>query len=167
LKKDSCGDQFLSVPSPFTWSKPKPGHTPIFRTSSLPPLDWPLPAHFGQCELKIEVQPKTHHRAHYETEGSRGAVKASTGGHPVVKESKIRSSFDVVFDAQLLLSMGKKKVYGKHSRYLTTLTWKLLSIITTYNFLATSSHMALLTCRSTGKSSPWLGSLSSSKLCIL
>ncbi|KAG8521761.1 Nuclear factor of activated T-cells, cytoplasmic 3 protein, partial [Galemys pyrenaicus] len=85
LKKDSCGDQFLSVPSPFTWSKPKPGHTPIFRTSSLPPLDWPLPTHFGQCELKIEVQPKTHHRAHYETEGSRGAVKASTGGHPVVK----------------------------------------------------------------------------------
>ncbi|XP_049478933.1 nuclear factor of activated T-cells, cytoplasmic 3 [Panthera uncia] len=54
-------------------------------TSSLPPLDWPLPTHFGQCELKIEVQPKTHHRAHYETEGSRGAVKASTGGHPVVK----------------------------------------------------------------------------------
>ncbi|KAM6176733.1 LOW QUALITY PROTEIN: nuclear factor of activated T-cells, cytoplasmic 3 [Erethizon dorsatum] len=85
LKKDSSGDQFLSVPSPFTWNKPKPGHTPIFRTSSLPPLDWPLPTHFGQCELKIEVQPKTHHRAHYETEGSRGAVKASTGGHPVVK----------------------------------------------------------------------------------
>ncbi|XP_015270182.1 PREDICTED: nuclear factor of activated T-cells, cytoplasmic 3 [Gekko japonicus] len=85
LKKDLPGDQFLSVPSHFTWSKPKPGHTPIFRTSSLPPLDWPLPAQYGQCELKIEVQPKTHHRAHYETEGSRGAVKASTGGHPVVK----------------------------------------------------------------------------------
>ncbi|NXU49477.1 NFAC3 factor, partial [Turnix velox] len=85
LKKDLPGDQFLSVPSHFTWNKPKPGHTPIFRTSSLPPLDWPLPSHFGQCELKIEVQPKTHHRAHYETEGSRGAVKASTGGHPVVK----------------------------------------------------------------------------------
>ncbi|XP_042732857.1 nuclear factor of activated T-cells, cytoplasmic 3 isoform X2 [Lagopus leucura] len=85
LKKDLPGDQFLSVPSHFTWNKPKPGHTPIFRTSSLPPLDWPLPSHYGQCELKIEVQPKTHHRAHYETEGSRGAVKASTGGHPVVK----------------------------------------------------------------------------------
>lgn len=56
-----------------------------FSTSSLPPLDWPLPIQYGQCELKIEVQPKTHHRAHYETEGSRGAVKASTGGHPVVK----------------------------------------------------------------------------------
>uniref|UniRef100_A0A8C3CSD8 Nuclear factor of activated T cells 3 n=1 Tax=Cairina moschata TaxID=8855 RepID=A0A8C3CSD8_CAIMO len=85
LKKDLPGDQFLSVPSHFTWNKPKPGHTPIFRTSSLPPLDWPLPSHYGQCELKIDVQPKTHHRAHYETEGSRGAVKASTGGHPVVK----------------------------------------------------------------------------------
>lgn len=85
LKKDMPGDQFLSVPSHFTWNKPKPGHTPIFRTSSLPPLDWPLSAQYGQCELKIEVQPKTHHRAHYETEGSRGAVKASTGGHPVVK----------------------------------------------------------------------------------
>lgn len=55
------------------------------RTSSLPPLDWPLPNQFGQFELKIEVQPKAHHRAHYETEGSRGAVKASSGGHPLVK----------------------------------------------------------------------------------
>ncbi|XP_064414626.1 nuclear factor of activated T-cells, cytoplasmic 3 isoform X2 [Latimeria chalumnae] len=85
LKKDLSGEQFLSVPSHFTWNKPKPGHTPIFRTSSLPPLDWPLPCQYGQYELKIEVQPKTHHRAHYETEGSRGAVKASSGGHPVVK----------------------------------------------------------------------------------
>ncbi|TNN66748.1 Nuclear factor of activated T-cells, cytoplasmic 3 [Liparis tanakae] len=29
--------------------------------------------------------PKAHHRAHYETEGSRGAVKAASGGHPIVK----------------------------------------------------------------------------------
>lgn len=85
LKKDGPGEQFLSVPSHFSWNKPKPGHTPIFRTSSLPPLDWPLPNQFGQYELKIEVQPKAHHRAHYETEGSRGAVKAASGGHPVVK----------------------------------------------------------------------------------
>ncbi|XP_004067444.1 nuclear factor of activated T-cells, cytoplasmic 3 isoform X1 [Oryzias latipes] len=85
LKKDGHVEQFLSVPSHFSWSKPKPGHTPIFRTSSLPPLDWPLPSQFGQYELKIEVQPKAHHRAHYETEGSRGAVKAASGGHPIVK----------------------------------------------------------------------------------
>ncbi|CAL8403959.1 unnamed protein product [Boreogadus saida] len=85
MKKDAAGEQFLSVPSHFTWNKPKPGHTPIFRTSSLPPLDWPLPSQFGQYELKIEVHPKAHHRAHYETEGSRGAVKATSGGHPIVK----------------------------------------------------------------------------------
>lgn len=57
----------------------------LFRSSSLPPLDWPLPNQFEGLELRIEVQPRTHHRAHYETEGSRGAVKASPGGHPVVK----------------------------------------------------------------------------------
>ncbi|XP_068166140.1 nuclear factor of activated T-cells, cytoplasmic 3 isoform X2 [Antennarius striatus] len=85
LKKDGPGEQFLSVPSHFLWNKPKPGHTPVFRTSSLPPLDWPLPSQFGQFDLKIEVQPKAHHRAHYETEGSRGAVKAASGGHPIVK----------------------------------------------------------------------------------
>ncbi|ROL52729.1 Nuclear factor of activated T-cells, cytoplasmic 3, partial [Anabarilius grahami] len=87
LKKDGSGEQFLSVPSHFTWNKPKPGHTPIFRASSLPPLDWPLPNQYGQYELKIEVHPKAHHRAHYETEGSRGAVKATSGGHPIVKYS--------------------------------------------------------------------------------
>ncbi|XP_048667903.1 nuclear factor of activated T-cells, cytoplasmic 2-like [Marmota marmota marmota] len=54
-------------------------------TASLPPLEWPLSNQSGSYELQIEVQPKPHHRAHYETEGSRGAVKAPTGGHPVVQ----------------------------------------------------------------------------------
>lgn len=54
-------------------------------TASLPPLEWPLSSQSGSYELRIEVQPKPHHRAHYETEGSRGAVKAPTGGHPVVQ----------------------------------------------------------------------------------
>lgn len=53
--------------------------------ASLPPLEWPIPRRTDQYELRIEVQPKPHHRAHYETEGSRGAVKAPTGGHPVVQ----------------------------------------------------------------------------------
>lgn len=60
----------------------------LFRSipvQSLPPLEWPLSSHSGSYELQIEVQPKPHHRAHYETEGSRGAVKAPTGGHPVVQ----------------------------------------------------------------------------------
>ncbi|XP_023841737.1 nuclear factor of activated T-cells, cytoplasmic 3 isoform X1 [Salvelinus sp. IW2-2015] len=94
LKQDGLFEEvFLSVPSHFTWSKPKLGNTPLFspvlapppRTSSLPPLDWPLPSQFGQCELKVDVQPRGHHRAHYETEGSRGAIKAASGGHPSVK----------------------------------------------------------------------------------
>lgn len=52
---------------------------------SLPALEWPLPSSTEQYELNIEVQPRQHHRAHYETEGSRGAVKAASGGHPVVQ----------------------------------------------------------------------------------
>ncbi|XP_032093995.1 nuclear factor of activated T-cells, cytoplasmic 4 [Thamnophis elegans] len=80
------GMDYLAVPSPLSWSKARlGGHSPLFRSSALPPLDWPLPSQYEQYELKIEVQPRTHHRAHYETEGSRGAVKATPGGHPVVK----------------------------------------------------------------------------------
>lgn len=52
---------------------------------TLPALDWQLPSCSGPYNLQIEVQPKSHHRAHYETEGSRGAVKALSGGHPVVQ----------------------------------------------------------------------------------
>lgn len=82
-EQGGLADLFLQVPSHFSW-KPKPGN-PLFRTSSPPPLDWPLPPQSDQCELKVEVQPKSYHRAHYETEGSRGSIKAATAGHPVVK----------------------------------------------------------------------------------
>lgn len=58
--------------------------TASYRALTPPPLDWPLPSQFDQYELKLEVQPKSYHRAHYETEGSRGAIKAAEG-HPVVK----------------------------------------------------------------------------------
>lgn len=51
----------------------------------LPSLEWPLPSQSGQYELLIQQQPRSHHRAHYETEGSRGAVKTSNGGHPEVQ----------------------------------------------------------------------------------
>ncbi|XP_067091687.1 nuclear factor of activated T-cells, cytoplasmic 3-like [Osmerus mordax] len=85
VNQDGLAELFLSVPSHFTWNKPKQGNSPLFRLSSPPSLDCPLPSQDGQYELKIEVQPKAHHRAHYETEGSRGAVKAASGGHPVVK----------------------------------------------------------------------------------
>ncbi|MGH0127514.1 UNVERIFIED_CONTAM: hypothetical protein FKN15_015178 [Acipenser sinensis] len=81
-KENYCGE-FLSVPqNPYSWSKPKSYISP-----SLPALDWQLPSCSGPYELQVDVQPKSHHRAHYETEGSRGAVKASAGGHPIVQAS--------------------------------------------------------------------------------
>ncbi|CAF90079.1 unnamed protein product, partial [Tetraodon nigroviridis] len=78
MKKEGYCSGFLDVPQPlYSWSKPK--HL------ALPALDWQLPSSSGPYSLQIEVQPKCHHRAHYETEGSRGAVKAAAGGHPVVQ----------------------------------------------------------------------------------
>ncbi|XP_056149357.1 nuclear factor of activated T-cells, cytoplasmic 4 [Lampris incognitus] len=82
----SLGMDYLSVPPALGWGRTRANaHSPLFRSNALPPLDWPLPSQFDQYELRIEVQPRPHHRAHYETEGSRGAVKAAPAGHPVVK----------------------------------------------------------------------------------
>lgn len=50
-----------------------------------PSLEWLLPHKSGPYELLIQHQPRSHHRAQYETEGSRGAVKTSNGGHPEVQ----------------------------------------------------------------------------------
>ncbi|XP_053718210.1 nuclear factor of activated T-cells, cytoplasmic 1 [Synchiropus splendidus] len=81
LKKEGFCGGYLDVPHhPYSWSKPKQYVSP-----ALPALDWQLPSSSGPYSLQIEVQPKSHHRAHYETEGSRGAVKALAAGHPVVQ----------------------------------------------------------------------------------
>ncbi|XP_019496466.1 PREDICTED: nuclear factor of activated T-cells, cytoplasmic 2 [Hipposideros armiger] len=85
-RRNSAPEPILLVPP--TWPKQLVPAIPICSipvTASLPPLEWPLSHQSGSYELRIEVQPKPHHRAHYETEGSRGAVKAPTGGHPVVQ----------------------------------------------------------------------------------
>ncbi|XP_077413273.1 nuclear factor of activated T-cells, cytoplasmic 4 isoform X1 [Vanacampus margaritifer] len=82
----SMSMDYLSVPPALAWGRTRANaHSPLFRSNALPPLDWPLTSQFDQYELRIEVQPRPHHRAHYETEGSRGAVKATPTGHPVVK----------------------------------------------------------------------------------
>lgn len=40
----------------------------------------------GKCQLQILAQPEQQHRARYQTEGSRGAVKDRSGnGFPIVK----------------------------------------------------------------------------------
>ncbi|XP_016130918.1 nuclear factor of activated T-cells, cytoplasmic 2 [Sinocyclocheilus grahami] len=70
---------------PANWSSQALPGVCSMPVAALPALDWPLPSSTEQYELRIEVQPRQHHRAHYETEGSRGAVKASAGGHPVVQ----------------------------------------------------------------------------------
>ncbi|KAK2867584.1 hypothetical protein Q8A67_025701 [Cirrhinus molitorella] len=85
LKKEDIVEHFLAVPTHFPWVKPKQVGTPLYRSTSLPPLDCPLPSQCGQCELKMEIQPRPHHRAHYETEGSRGAIKSDCGRHPFVQ----------------------------------------------------------------------------------
>uniref|UniRef100_A0A8C6PVV1 Nuclear factor of activated T cells 4 n=1 Tax=Nothobranchius furzeri TaxID=105023 RepID=A0A8C6PVV1_NOTFU len=82
----SLSMDYLPVPPALAWGRTRASaQSPLFRSNALPPLDWPLPSQFDQYELRIEVQPRPHHRAHYETEGSRGAVKAAPTGHPVVK----------------------------------------------------------------------------------
>ncbi|XP_031471869.1 nuclear factor of activated T-cells, cytoplasmic 2 isoform X1 [Phasianus colchicus] len=84
-RRNSAPESILLVPP--SWTKQLMPAIPIcsLPVQSLPPLEWPLSSQSGSYELRIEVQPKPHHRAHYETEGSRGAVKAPTGGHPVVQ----------------------------------------------------------------------------------
>ncbi|XP_078139894.1 nuclear factor of activated T-cells, cytoplasmic 2 isoform X2 [Centroberyx gerrardi] len=72
---------------PAVWPPPHPAHHGVFSlpVAPLPSLEWPLPSQSGQYELLIQEQPRSHHRAHYETEGSRGAVKTPKGGHPEVQ----------------------------------------------------------------------------------
>ncbi|KAJ6664414.1 hypothetical protein lerEdw1_007071 [Lerista edwardsae] len=109
IRKGNFCDQYLSVPQhPYQWAKSKPLSPTSYMSPSLPALDWQLPSHSGPYELQIEVQPKSHHRAHYETEGSRGAVKASAGGHPVVQVT------DVLVAAMLVCVSSPPYVYAEY-----------------------------------------------------
>nr|XP_033489850.1 nuclear factor of activated T-cells, cytoplasmic 3-like [Epinephelus lanceolatus] len=113
-EQDGLADLFLQVPSHFSWNKPKPGNPPLFRTSSPPPLDWPLPNQFDQCELKVEVQPRSYHRAHYETEGSRGSIKAATTGHPIIN---LIGYSDQPLSLQLFIGTADDRYLRPHSFY--------------------------------------------------
>ncbi|XP_072226887.1 nuclear factor of activated T-cells, cytoplasmic 1 [Leuresthes tenuis] len=111
LKKESYCGGFLDVPQhPYSWSKPKPYMSP-----SLPALDWQLPSSSGPYSLQIEVQPKSHHRAHYETEGSRGAVKALAGGHPVVQLHGYMESEPLTL--QLFIGTADDRLLRPHAFY--------------------------------------------------
>ncbi|KAM9512264.1 nuclear factor of activated T-cells, cytoplasmic 1-like isoform 3-T3 [Salvelinus alpinus] len=128
FKKESYCGGFLDVPQhPYSWSKPKP------YLSSLPALDWQLPSCSGPYSLQIEMQPKSHHRAHYETEGSRGAVKAPSGGHPVVQLYGYMESEPLTL--QLFIGTADDRLLRPHAFYqVHRITGKTVS---------TASHEAL------------------------
>ncbi|CAL8339478.1 unnamed protein product [Lota lota] len=81
----------------------------------VPSLEWPLPSQSGPYELVIHQQPKSHHRAHYETEGSRGAVKTPNGGHPVVQLVGCRGSGPLAL--QVFIGMADERVMKPHAFY--------------------------------------------------
>ncbi|KAM4027052.1 nuclear factor of activated T-cells, cytoplasmic 1 isoform 8-T8 [Anomaloglossus baeobatrachus] len=116
IRKAMPCDQFLSVPQhPYHWAKPKSISQTSYMSPSLPALDWHLPSQSGPYELRIEVQPKSHHRAHYETEGSRGAVKASTGGHPIVQLHGYLESEPLTI--QLFIGTADDRLLRPHAFY--------------------------------------------------
>ncbi|KAG9339228.1 hypothetical protein JZ751_023923 [Albula glossodonta] len=116
----SCDQDVKAKPESFfvippMWTKPLvPGICSI-PMASVPPLEWPLPRRTEQYELNIEVQPKPHHRAHYETEGSRGAVKAPTGGHPVVQLRGYRGKDPL--GLQIFIGTADERILKPHAFY--------------------------------------------------
>ncbi|XP_029446695.1 nuclear factor of activated T-cells, cytoplasmic 1 isoform X6 [Rhinatrema bivittatum] len=116
IRKGNFCDQYLSVPQhPYQWAKPKNLSPTSYMSPSLPALDWQLPSHSGPYELRLEVQPKSHHRAHYETEGSRGAVKASAGGHPIVQLHGYLESEPLT--VQLFIGTADDRLLRPHAFY--------------------------------------------------
>ncbi|XP_076158052.1 nuclear factor of activated T-cells, cytoplasmic 1 isoform X1 [Alosa pseudoharengus] len=111
FKKEGYSGGFLDVPQhTYSWSKPK-----TYISPSLPALDWQLPSSSGPYSLQIDVQPKSHHRAHYETEGSRGAVKALAGGHPVVQLHGYMESEPLTL--QLFIGTADDRMLRPHAFY--------------------------------------------------
>ncbi|KAM5222048.1 nuclear factor of activated T-cells, cytoplasmic 1 isoform 2-T2 [Ctenodactylus gundi] len=134
-RRGAFGEQYLSVPPPaFAWAAPRPLPPAPYVSPSLPALDWQLPSHSGPYELRIEVQPKSHHRAHYETEGSRGAVKASAGGHPIVQLHGYMENEPLTL--QLFIGTADDRLLRPHAFYqVHRITGKTVS---------TTSHEAIL-----------------------
>ncbi|XP_061689565.1 nuclear factor of activated T-cells, cytoplasmic 2 isoform X1 [Syngnathoides biaculeatus] len=102
---------------PTLWP-PDPNHVGALGGLSLAPLpslEWPLPSQSSQYELMIKTQPRSHHRAHYETEGSRGAVKTSNGGHPEVQLHGYRGTAPLVL--QVFIGTADERLLKPHAFY--------------------------------------------------
>lgn len=106
---------------PAVWAPTQPAHQPARCTISglsvapLPSLEWSLPSQSGQYELMILQQPRSHHRAHYETEGSRGAVKTPNGGHPEVQLRGYQGTAPV--GLQVFIGTADEKLLKPHAFY--------------------------------------------------
>ncbi|XP_005943298.1 nuclear factor of activated T-cells, cytoplasmic 2 [Haplochromis burtoni] len=81
----------------------------------LPSLEWSLPSQTGQYELLIQQQPRSHHRAHYETEGSRGAVKTPNGGHPEVQLRGYQGTSALAL--QIFIGTADERLLKPHAFY--------------------------------------------------
>ncbi|XP_040049815.2 nuclear factor of activated T-cells, cytoplasmic 2 isoform X2 [Gasterosteus aculeatus] len=113
IKAKPAAEPFFVIPQ--IWSKPLVSSICSIPVASLPPLEWPIPRRTDQYELHVEVQPKPHHRAHYETEGSRGAVKAPTGGHPIVQLHGYRGK--ETLGLQIFIGTADERILKPHAFY--------------------------------------------------
>nr|XP_029520976.1 nuclear factor of activated T-cells, cytoplasmic 2-like isoform X1 [Oncorhynchus nerka] len=113
VKSKTGVESFFVIPP--NWTKQLVPNLCSIPFSSLPPLEWPVPSHTDQYELHVDVQPKPHHRAHYETEGSRGAVKAPTGGHPVVQLHGYRGKEPL--GLQIFIGTADDRILKPHAFY--------------------------------------------------
>ncbi|XP_041860313.1 nuclear factor of activated T-cells, cytoplasmic 2 isoform X2 [Melanotaenia boesemani] len=113
MKPKHAAEPFFVIPP--IWPKPLVSSICSIPVASLPPLEWPIPSRTDQYELSVEVQPKPHHRAHYETEGSRGAVKAPTGGHPVVQLHGYRGKEPL--GLQIFIGTADERILKPHAFY--------------------------------------------------
>ncbi|CAG11791.1 unnamed protein product, partial [Tetraodon nigroviridis] len=116
LKIEVVPETFYVLPS--VWSSLSPLHHGGFSRlpmASLPSLEWPIPSKSGQYQLFIQQQPRSHHRAHYETEGSRGAVKTPNGGHPEVQLFGYQGADQL--GLQVFIGTADEKLLKPHAFY--------------------------------------------------
>ncbi|CAK6971897.1 nuclear factor of activated T-cells%2C cytoplasmic 2 [Scomber scombrus] len=113
MKPKPATEPYFVIPQ--IWPKPLVSSFCSIPVASLPPLEWPMPTRTEQYDLHIDVQPKPHHRAHYETEGSRGAVKAPTGGHPVVQLHGYRGKEPL--GLQIFIGTADERILKPHAFY--------------------------------------------------
>ncbi|XP_015814734.3 nuclear factor of activated T-cells, cytoplasmic 2 [Nothobranchius furzeri] len=112
-------ETFYMVPAVWPLTQPvNHAERPTFSglpMAPLPSLERALPSQSGQYELVIHQQPRSHHRAHYETEGSRGAVKTPNGGHPEVQLRGYQGMDPL--GLQVFIGTADEKILKPHAFY--------------------------------------------------